>query len=177
MDKIAIEKQIQTTGEKTSMWLCTKSVYKHEEHSKLDNLSYKDLKIRNHLTSTENTINQAKILMLYRSRMAKYANNYEQTEGILDCKLCGNHPDQQEEIYECDYNKKRIVLNGSYRDIFQEKINTDSIQTLEKIYNLRENKLSWDSFSKNSQVHSLYFPSLGQTTDAAAKNGGHLLLL
>ena len=76
------------------------------KHSKLDNLRYEDLKIKNHLTSTENTVNQAKILMLYRSRMARYAHNHEQTEEILDCKLCGNHPDQQEEIYACDYDKK-----------------------------------------------------------------------
>ena len=111
------------------------------KHSKLDNLSYNDLKIRNHLVSTENTVKLAQILMLYRSRMAKYANNYEQSEGILDCKLCGNHPDQQEDVYECDFNKNRAMLNGSYSDIFREKINMDTIQTLEKIHKLRENRL------------------------------------
>ena len=119
------------------------------KHSKLDSLFYKDLKIQNHLISKENTVNQSQVLMKYRSRMAKYANNYEQTEGILDCKLCGNHPDLQEDFYECVFNKENVMLKGSYSDIFQAKINIDTIQTLEKIYRLRENKL------ENSQVHSV----------------------
>jgi hypothetical protein len=73
--------------------------------------------------------------------MAKYATNYEQTEGILDCKLFGNHPDLQEDIYNCDFNKRRVMLNDSYSDICRENINMDTIQTLEKIHKLRENKL------------------------------------
>ena len=53
-----------------------------------------------------------------------------------------NHPDLQEDIYECEFNKDNIRLNGSYYDMFEEEVNIDVIQSLEKIYNQRENKLS-----------------------------------
>ena len=115
---------------------------KKGKHSKLDNLTYNNLKTQNHLQRTDCTVKQARILMLYRARMANYGNNYQQTEDSLECKLCGNHPDLQEDIYECEFNKDNIRLNGSYYDMFEEKVNIDVIQTLEKIYNQRENKLS-----------------------------------
>jgi hypothetical protein len=115
---------------------------KKGKHSKLDNLTYNKLEAQNHLQRTDCTVKQAKILMLYRARMANHGNNYQQTDDSLECKLCGNHPDLQEDIYECEFNKDNIRLIGSYYDMFKEKVNIEVIKTLEKICNQRENKLS-----------------------------------
>ena len=55
--------------------------------------------------------------------------------------MCENHPDSQEFIFECKYNKDNLNLRGKYEDIFTHKIKNELIETLEKIYKNRECKL------------------------------------
>ena len=111
-------------------------------HTKLDNLCYPELKLQSYLERQDITVKQAKILLKFRTRMAKYSNNYGCTNDAKQCELCQTHSDRQEEIYMCEFNKKNIRLCGSYMDLFQSEVKVEVIKTLEEIYKKRENTLS-----------------------------------
>ena len=72
-------------------------------HSKLDNLNFDELQIQKYLVSGLVSANQRKTWLKFRSRMAKYDDNYGSSETL--CKLCQNHPDRQADIFQYDFNK------------------------------------------------------------------------
>ena len=111
-------------------------------HSKLDQLEYDDLKIQGYLKNKDVSVNQAQILTKFRTRMAKYENNYKGTSTNQNCKLCQNHSDDQQEIYQCDFNLKNLNLRGKYEDLFKSDVDVSIIKSLEALYKLREKKLS-----------------------------------
>jgi hypothetical protein len=111
-------------------------------HSKLDNLKYDELKVQAYLKNRDISVKQAHILLKFRTRMADYANNYQGTNMEQQCRLCQNHPDNQEDIVKCDFNTKNIKLCGSYVDLFKSDVDITVIKSLEALYKLRENKLS-----------------------------------
>ena len=112
-----------------------------EGHSKLENLEYKELKPQDYLMSKEISVEQAQILLKFRTRMAKYGKNYKGTHKTHLCQLCWKHPDSQDKIFECEFNKQHLFSNGKYEELFYNNISVELIRTLEKIYKLRENKL------------------------------------
>ena len=123
------------------MFAFRKFTEKQKDHSKMSNLSYKELKIQGYLLCQEITVNQAKVLVKFRTRMENYGNNFKGTNKNLACLMCENHPDSQEFIFDCNYNKNNVKLRGKYKDIFTQKIEIEVIETLEKIYKHRESKL------------------------------------
>ena len=112
------------------------------KHSKLQLLEYDELKIQGYLKNKDISVTQAQILLKFRTRMAKYENNYKGTTTNQKCKLCQNHSDNQEEIYVCDYNLQNINLCGNYEDLFKSDVDISVVKSLEALYKLRENKLS-----------------------------------
>ena len=113
-----------------------------EGHSKLECLEYDELKIQGYLRNKNISVTQAQILAKFRTRMANYANNYGGTNQDLPCRLCSKHLDNQDEIYNCDFNKKNVQLQGSYEDLFRSDVEVPVIKSLEALYKLRENRLS-----------------------------------
>ena len=84
-------------------------IQKKTAHSKLDNLYYHELNIQSYLRCQDITVTQAKILLKFRTRMARYGTNFRGTSNEADlCELCQTHRDAQEEIYICEFNKKHI---------------------------------------------------------------------
>ena len=118
-------------------------IQKKTANSKLDNLYYHELKIQSYLRCQDITVTRAKILLKFRTRMARYGTNFRGTSNEADlCELCQTHRDAQEEIYICEFNKKHIRLQGTYLDLFNSEVKVEVIKTLEEIYKKRENKLS-----------------------------------
>ena len=62
-----------------------------ESHSKLQCLEYDEFKLQGYLRNKNISVNQAQILLKFRTRMANYANNYWGTNPDMPCKLCSNH--------------------------------------------------------------------------------------
>ena len=113
-------------------------IQKKEGHSKLKNLDYQELKTQDYLLCQEMTVIQAKILLKFRTRMANFSNNYKGNTEVKECKQCKKHPDSQDMIYECEYNKKYIQMSGKYEDIFEVKIEIKMAKMLEEISKSRE---------------------------------------
>ena len=109
---------------------------KKENHSKLSNLVYTDLKLQEYMK--ELTTSQAQTVFAYRSRMAQYSENYRGGQGHLPCPLCLMHLDCQSMSFNCPSVKENIKIQGKYENIFCDKIEPELAETLVKIDKYRK---------------------------------------
>ena len=115
-----------------------KFLEKKEEHSKLDNLFYKNLSIQNYLYDEKISYSQALSIFSFRTRMAKFSENYPGKEGVKTCPLCQNHFDLQKFSFQCQKMKENIEIKGNYSSLFSEQVDTDVAKTVEKISKFRD---------------------------------------
>ena len=110
-----------------------------EEHSKMENLSYIELKLQNYLKDDQITVQEAKNLFRFRTRGAKFRsnmkNNYEMS---VACPLCHLQLDTQQHSVQCPVVLGKVRVKGTYTDIFLEDIPQDICKTLMEISELRE---------------------------------------
>ena len=111
-----------------------------KSHSKMKNIQHQELKMQDYLSLENITVNQAKILLKFRTRMANYGQHFKGTNKLSQCQLCDEHLDSQDTIFQCKTNKKNFNTNFNYDDIFLEKIEVNLIKTLETIYKFKENE-------------------------------------
>ena len=112
-----------------------------ENHSKMKNLNYPQLKLQNYLKQRDISVQSAKNLFKWRTRVAKFKNNYKHSYLSLACPLCLTHSDTQEHSLECSSVTDSVNVRGDYQDIFMEDIPVDIADTLLKIANIRRDIL------------------------------------
>ena len=112
-----------------------------DSHSKMDNLNYPKLKLQSYLKDSKITVEEAKNLYRYRTRVAKYKENMKSsfTNVSIACPLCLVQPDTQIHSVSCPEVKSKVMVKGTYEDIFYEDIPSDISKTLLRINKLREN--------------------------------------
>ena len=110
------------------------------KHSKMNNLSYSELKLQKYLKDPDIPVNEAKNLYRFRTRSAKYKQNmktgYSSTS--IACPLCQVQPDTQPHSLQCTEVKAKTKVEGRYLDIFEEDIPSDISKTLLRISKIRE---------------------------------------
>ena len=115
-----------------------------QTHSKMDDLVYSKLEIQNYLKLENVNTKEAQTLFRYRTRMAKFGENFRGNRNSILCPLCKTHLDGQKMCFEnCPVVKKNITISGNYNPIFNTSgIPSDIVQTLVRIENLREEYLN-----------------------------------
>ena len=109
------------------------------KHSKMENLEYTDLNLQNYLSDDSITVQEAKNLFKFRTRVAKfYANMKNNHELSQACPFCKVQDDTQEHSVQCNVVKTKINVKGNYRDIFLDDIPVEIARTLMEITKLRE---------------------------------------
>ena len=109
-------------------------------HTKMENLHYIELKLQDYLNNSEISVQEAKNLYRYRTRVAKFGENMKNNPNISSiCPFCKLQPDTQEHSVRCNIVQSKIEVKGSYRDIFLDSIPADITKTLMRITELREN--------------------------------------
>ena len=88
------------------------------DHSKLDNLWYSDLNIQKYLTASKFTAEEARMLFLFRTRMARFEENFRNGKEHIICPLCQLHYDSQNLAFQCPIVNANIKVNGKYEDLF-----------------------------------------------------------
>ena len=109
-----------------------------EEHTKMEKLTYNDLKIQNYLMSEEIPTEEAKNLFRFRTRSAFFKENMKTSFQSTPCPFCLVQPDNQTHSMVCPEVKTKIKIEGNYDDIFEEDIPSDISKTLLRISKLRE---------------------------------------
>ena len=110
-------------------------------HSKMDDLLYTELEIQDYLLSEELSVAQKRVVFLYRTRMAKYSENYRGKDPPKPCRVCQLHVDCQAHGVVCPETLKHTKTLGKYEEIFSSNISRKTAAMLEEIENHR-NKLN-----------------------------------
>ena len=109
------------------------------QHSKLKDLDYGDLSIRQYFQDENLSVNEKVTIFKYRTRMAKYDNNFKRGKPYtLKCPVCHSHSDTQELAFQCSFLQKQIAISDDYSDIFTDAIDKNLAKTLIKIEEIRE---------------------------------------
>ena len=74
--------------------------------------------------------------------MENFGENYRGSNGPKLCPLCLQHIDSQELSFSCKEITNELNIKVDYRDIFEEEIKTETIQTITKISEIRKRKLT-----------------------------------
>ena len=107
------------------------------KHSKLDNLYYSEMKLQEYLELKDFKTEDAKVLLLWRLRMAKFGANFG--DSSKQCPLCGAHNDSQEEFFNnCAIVQQEIPNNCKYQNVFINP-NYETVQVLKQMMKIREN--------------------------------------
>ena len=75
-------------------------------HSKMANVEYASLDMQEYLKNMEINTTQAKILFWFRTRMAKFSDNFKGGKPTKMCPVCKSSTDVQEHSFECKGLKK-----------------------------------------------------------------------
>ena len=115
------------------------------KHSKLKNLEYKNLEMQQYLSHGDISVNQARIIFKYRTRMSNYWNNFRGSLEDQNCPVCKkeNTSDTQEHGLECEVLMKSLHVNVKVSEIFQ-AVTPEIGKMLEKIEQFREIYLKWN---------------------------------
>ena len=109
------------------------------EHSKMEKLEYTEIKLQNYLSNESITVQEAKNLFKFRTRVAKFQENMKNNPGLsLACPLCKIQPDTQQHSVQCSVIKSKVDVKGNYSDIFLDNIPVKIARTLMEITKLRE---------------------------------------
>ena len=73
--------------------------------------------------------------------MEHFGDNYLGGKGAVPCPLCKIHLDNQEMAFQCPEVRKSVKVEGSLEDIFKENIIMGTIQTIQRITELRKQTL------------------------------------
>ena len=113
------------------------------KHSKMENLVFTSMEIQNYLSSEEITLSQKRNIFLFRTRMADYEENFSSgsIQQITPCRICLMHGDSQAHSVEYYETLKSVTKKGNYKEIFSNRISTDTAIMLHEISEARKNKL------------------------------------
>ena len=112
--------------------------------SKMTYLEYNEYKIQDYLENPDLSIETKKIVFRWRVHMEKgFAENYRNGNMSVRCPLCMSHPDSQKEAYKnCSFIRNKIQIGGSFENIFDEIINSETIRTIVEISKVRIQELN-----------------------------------
>ena len=113
------------------------------KHSKLQKLTYIELRMQNYLKSECISSERARAIFKSRTRMTRYWENFKGTVGLQKCKLC-NEPgtiDSQGHSFECKVVKENIEIKVKFTDIFGTTVDSKLAETIEKIEKFRKEQL------------------------------------
>ena len=111
------------------------------KHSKMDNLIFTELKIQEYLVSESITLEEKRSIFQYRTRMAKFSENYRGKDPPKPCQVCLLHVDSQSHAVRCLETMRSVRTVGNYEEIFGNSISNDTAKMLKQIDDVRKNKL------------------------------------
>ena len=84
--------------------------------------------------------------------MAEFCENFRGGREQVFCPLCKNHLDKQELSYNCTTIKSNMEIKGEIDEIFSDHISKQTVETIEKLTNLRK-QLKESQITLPQQAH------------------------
>ena len=109
--------------------------------SKMSNLIHNKLEVQEYLKSHKVSVSAAKILFKWRTRAAKFKDNYKGSYLFPTCPYCLIHMDTQAHSFQCNEMRNSVKIEGKYEEIFKREIPQEVINTIVRISKHREDIL------------------------------------
>ena len=106
--------------------------------SKMENTFHGKLEIQKYLRQKNISAEDAKLVFAFRTRMAKFSENFRGPHGPKMCTLCYTHLDNQPMAFNCTVIKPYLDKKGKYEYIFRSEIPMETIRNLKIITKMRE---------------------------------------
>ena len=116
----------------------------------MDNLNYSEIKMQSYLTSDKINPAQKRTIFKFRTRMERFGEIFRAGTTLAICPLCKLHYDNQELSLMCPEIRNEIQVKGNMKDIYDDDIKEDIIETITNIMELRKQKLGskWERIRK-----------------------------
>ena len=110
-----------------------------EKHSKMENLMYADLEMQSYLKDDNIRVDQARTIFRYRTRMARYWENFKGGRPPDPCPVCkeAQSVDSQAHSFHCEVTASNVSINGNFCNIFGVKVDEKTAKTVENIEKFR----------------------------------------
>ena len=109
-----------------------------EKHTKMQNLSYTELKMQGYLKMKGMSKDIAQSLFKWRVRMAPFGQNFRGGQMSIICPICNNHVDCQSLIGSCKVLMNEIDTRFEIEDIYKEQIDLETGRKVIKIEEARK---------------------------------------
>ena len=109
--------------------------------SKMEKTLHARLEMQTYLKLKDISPEDAKLVFAYRTRMAKFSENFCGPHGPKMCLLCHTHLDNQQMVFNCPVIKPKLDEKGKYGDEFRSEIPSETIKNLKIITMLREENM------------------------------------
>ena len=83
-----------------------------EKHSKMEKLDYVELKLQNYLKDDKIPVKEAINLYRFRTRVARFKENFQNSHTGIACPLCLVQPDTQAHCVQCSTIKDNVNIQG-----------------------------------------------------------------
>ena len=111
---------------------------RQEMHRKMKSVIYTEMKSQSYLSSEKIKNDQKKIIFKYRTRMARFGENFRGGTEQKICPLCKLHLDNQEMSMQCPEIINKVEIKGKLEDLFKDEIKPEIIETITKITKIRK---------------------------------------
>ena len=109
--------------------------------SKMESTFHARLEMQSYLKLKDISPEDAKLVFAYRTRMAKFSENFRGPHGPKMCGLCQTHLDNQQMAFNCPVLKPKLDEKGKYEYIFRSEIPSETITNLKIITRFREENM------------------------------------
>ena len=122
---------------KAKEYALSKLQRKQASHSKMDNVSYSELKLQKYFQNENLKAKEMRTIFRYRTRMEVYGENFRAGKAFTICPLCKLHIDSQELCFQCPVIKKELQLVGDISHIYKENIDPNLARDITRISDYR----------------------------------------
>ena len=110
-------------------------------HSKMNSISYSELKLQSYFSLPETNITEIRKVFLFRTRMANFSENFRNRSDVSRlCPLCDLHLDNQIMIAQCKVISDQFKgsVQQILKNIYSQSIVKNSVKELVKVLEYRE---------------------------------------
>ena len=105
--------------------------------SKLKQLDYTDFEIQEYFKCMKTDTETKKVMFRFRTRMAKFGENYRAGGPMPLCPLCNIHFDTQALSFKCPVILCKTSVPGRIEDIYGNSITQDTVELIRKVTEIR----------------------------------------
>ena len=110
----------------------------------MENLEYKEFEPQPYLKDEDITTKMDNNIFKFRTKMLNFKENFKGTEETLECPMCKQHTDSQNEMEKCEELSRVIKNIEQCNNLYRDSSNVEAAKTLENVLKHRESYQTTD---------------------------------